>query len=135
MSRARRRRGARPSRARSPQAPRGVIPARGQGDAAARIATFKAEAARAAATLSEVASPADVPAEIARYLRERNLPATLRMGADPRLAALPWDETALEIAHGRFRRPRPQRRQRRLRRRSPRPARWRWSPAPTTRRR
>ena len=76
--------------------PSGVIPGRGQGG----LATFKAEAERAAATLSQIASAAEIPAEIARYLREHNLPATLRVGADPRLAALPWDQTPLELAHG-----------------------------------
>ena len=62
--------------------------------------TFKAEAVRASATLTDVASPADVPAEIARYLREGNMPASLRMGADAKLAAMPWEATALEITHG-----------------------------------
>jgi L-lactate dehydrogenase complex protein LldG len=80
--------------------PRGVIPARGQGDPAARIATFKAEALRAAASIAEVASASDIPAEIARYLREYNMPATLRVGADPRLVGLPWDQTALEVTQG-----------------------------------
>jgi L-lactate dehydrogenase complex protein LldG len=87
-------------RERLAQAPAGIIPARGQGDAAAQAATFKAEAERAQASVAEVASPADVPAEIARYLREANLPAALRMGEDARLAAMPWGATALEIAHG-----------------------------------
>jgi L-lactate dehydrogenase complex protein LldG len=86
--------------ARLKEAPAGVIPKRGQGDLAARIATFKAEAARAAATLTEVAFPADAPAEIARYLREGNMPASLRMGADEKLAAMPWDATSLEISRG-----------------------------------
>ena len=86
--------------ARLGQPPRGVIPARGQGEPAQQIETFKAEALRAAATLSQVASAADIPAEIARYLRESNLPATLRIGADPRLTGLDWAATAIEIAHG-----------------------------------
>jgi L-lactate dehydrogenase complex protein LldG len=87
-------------RSRLDQHPAGIIPARGQGDAAVKNATFKAEAERAGATLAVVASLSDVPAEIARYLRELNLPATLRMGADPRLDGLPWGETSLEVAHG-----------------------------------
>jgi L-lactate dehydrogenase complex protein LldG len=78
------------------RAPSGVIPARGKGG----VATFKAEAERAAATLAEVASAGDVPEAIASYLRERNLPATLRIGADPRLAGLPWGRTPLELSHG-----------------------------------
>ena len=43
---------------------------------------------------------ADAPAEIARFLRESNCPATLRMGDDPRLAGMPWSETTLEILRG-----------------------------------
>jgi L-lactate dehydrogenase complex protein LldG len=81
-------------------APPGVVPKRGQGDAATRLAVFRAEAERAQASAAEVGSWADAPAEIARFLRENNCPATLRMGADARLAAMPWDETALEILHG-----------------------------------
>jgi L-lactate dehydrogenase complex protein LldG len=82
------------------QAPAGIVPMRGQGDAAARSATFRAEAERAQASVVEVESAADVPGEIARFLRDANLPATLRMGDDPRLAAMPWSATALEIASG-----------------------------------
>jgi L-lactate dehydrogenase complex protein LldG len=82
------------------EAPAGVVPQRGQGDLATRVATFRAEAERAQATVAEVGSPADVAAEVARFLRDANCPATLRMGADPRLAALAWGETTLEIAHG-----------------------------------
>jgi L-lactate dehydrogenase complex protein LldG len=78
----------------------GVVPRRGQGEAAERLATFKAEAQRVQATVAEVATAADVPAEIARYLRENNLPATLRFGDDKRLADMPWAATALEIARG-----------------------------------
>ena len=82
------------------EAPIGVVPQRGQGDAAHRAVTFKAEAERAQASVAEIARAEDVPAEIARFLRESNLPATLRMGEDARLAALPWADTALEVAHG-----------------------------------
>ena len=80
--------------------PAGVIPARGQGDKATQIATFKAEAERAQASVVEVENAADVPAEVARFLRDANLPAFLRMGDDARLTAMPWDATTLEIAHG-----------------------------------
>ncbi|MGD1037633.1 MAG: lactate utilization protein [Roseiarcus sp.] len=86
--------------ARLAQAPAGVIPKRGQGEAGERAATFKAEAARVQASLAEVAEAADVPAEVARYLRENNLAATLRMGEDARLGAMPWGATALEISRG-----------------------------------
>ena len=86
--------------ARLAQAPVGIVPRRGQGEAAERLATFKSEAERVQATVAEVATAADVPAEIARFLRENNLPATLRFGDDARLAAMPWAATALEIARG-----------------------------------
>jgi len=86
--------------ARLAQASVGVVPRRGQGEAAERLATFKAEAQRVQATVAEVATAADVPVEIARFLRDNNLPATLRFGEDRRLADMPWAATALEIARG-----------------------------------
>ncbi len=82
------------------EAPAGVVPQRGQGDPAARVAIFKAEAERAQATVAEVAALDDVAAEVARFLRDANCPATLRMGADSRLAAMPWAATALDILAG-----------------------------------
>jgi L-lactate dehydrogenase complex protein LldG len=82
------------------EAPAGVVPQRGQGDVAARTATFRAEAERGDASVAEVASLPEVPSEVARFLRDNNCPATVRMGADSRLAAMPWSETALEILSG-----------------------------------
>ncbi len=82
------------------EAPPGVVPQRGQGDANTRGATFMGVAVRALATVAEVGTRADAPAEVARFLRASNAPATLRMGADPRLAAMPWGGTALDIATG-----------------------------------
>ncbi len=86
-------------RERLASAPRGLVPARGQLDEPGRIALFRAQAEAVQATTAEVAL-AEVPAEIARYLRDNNLPATLRTGADPRLAAMDWSATALVIVHG-----------------------------------
>jgi L-lactate dehydrogenase complex protein LldG len=82
------------------RSPKGLIPARGQVTGEERIALFKVQAESALATVTEVASAADVPQSIAGYLRDHNLPATLRMGDDPRLASMPWGETALELSHG-----------------------------------
>ncbi len=82
-------------------APRGVIPARGQLDRAGRVALFTQMAQAAFASVAVAPGPADVPAEAARRLRDNNLPASLRMGADLRLKAMPWAGTALEIATGR----------------------------------
>jgi L-lactate dehydrogenase complex protein LldG len=80
--------------------PLGIVPARGQLEPAERIALFKAQAERAAATVSLLAEGASVPEEIARFLRDNNLPASLRRGADPRLASLPWDATSLTVDVG-----------------------------------
>lgn len=82
------------------RAPRGVIPARGQVSGEERIALFKTMAEASLATVTEVASAVDVPQSIALFLRNHNLPATLRMGDDLRLKAMPWSDTALEISHG-----------------------------------
>ena len=82
------------------RAPRGVVPARGQAAGAERVALFAAQARLAQASLATVATAADVPTAVAQYLRESNLPATLRRGADGRLAAMPWAETALECLEG-----------------------------------
>jgi L-lactate dehydrogenase complex protein LldG len=86
--------------ARLAKAPAGVVPQRGQGDLKTRVATFKAEAERAQASVVEVPTLAEVPAEVARFLRDNNCPASLRMGDDPRLAGLPWSATPIEILHG-----------------------------------
>ncbi|MBM6596570.1 LutC/YkgG family protein [Microvirga pudoricolor] len=82
------------------RAPRGLIPARGQVQGRERVDLFKLQAEAALATVTEVATPAEVPQSIAAYLRDHNLPATLRMGDDPRLEAMPWSETALDMSQG-----------------------------------
>src|SRR5665213_101597 len=71
-------------------APQGIIPARGRGDATMRLAVFHDEAERVSASVTEVDTAGDVPAAIATYLRDRNLPARLRCGSDSYLAAMPW---------------------------------------------
>jgi L-lactate dehydrogenase complex protein LldG len=82
------------------RAPRGVIPARGQLSGAELVAQFRMQAEAAFATVAEVASPGEVPGAVAEYLRGHNLSAALRMGDDPRLAAMSWGDTALEIGRG-----------------------------------
>lgn len=81
-------------------APVGIIPARGQLDEPGRVALFTKQAEKASATVAVVADDAAVPGEIARFLRHHNLPATLRRGDDPRLAAMPWNGTALTVTTG-----------------------------------
>ncbi|MBX3572534.1 MAG: lactate utilization protein [Mesorhizobium sp.] len=87
--------------ARLAKPPKGVIPARGKLPDDARVDLFETLATKFAATVERVRSPADVPKAVAAYLRAKNLPAAVRVGADKRLAAMPWDrEKALEIRSG-----------------------------------
>jgi L-lactate dehydrogenase complex protein LldG len=82
------------------RAPQGVIPKRSDAIGAERLTLFKEQAEGAMATVAVVADAAAVPAEAARYLRDANLPATLRMGNDPRLAEMPWSSTAIDVKKG-----------------------------------
>ena len=66
------------------QTPRGPIPTRGQGSPAARLATFISEATRISATVVVLDHAQAVPTEIARFLREANLPLTLKRGSSAR---------------------------------------------------
>lgn len=83
------------------RAPKGLIPQRAQLDHAGQVALFIKMAEAAACTVAQVSDAAQAPAEIARYLRDHNLPATLRMGGDARLAAMPWADTPIETSSGR----------------------------------
>ncbi len=80
--------------------PRGVVPARGALPAAERLALFTRMAEAVSASVTHVAEAADVPAAVAEFLRQRNLPAALRMGDDKRLAAMPWAKTQIATARG-----------------------------------
>lgn len=83
------------------RAPKGLIPARAQIDAAAKLALMLEKLEGVQATVARLPNHAAVPAAVAEYLRDNNLPATLRHGDDPRLTGLAWSETALEVATGR----------------------------------
>ena len=87
--------------ARLAQAKPGIIPARGQLDPRPRAELFCAMAEKVAASVRRVKSGADVPKAVSDYLRSKNLPASLRIGADARLAAMPWEkQRALQVRHG-----------------------------------
>ena len=83
------------------RAPRGIIPERGQLSGDALISMFKAQAEAAFTTVAEVDITADVPDAVATFLRNHNLPASVRMGDDLRLRAMAWDATSLEVKRGR----------------------------------
>jgi L-lactate dehydrogenase complex protein LldG len=82
---------------------RNLVPARAASlDHAGRIDLFVAMAEEVQTTVARVASPDDVPGEVARYLAAENLPAELVMAPDPGFAAIPWDQRPLlQIRRGR----------------------------------
>ena len=86
--------------ARLENAPKGVIPARGQLPPAGQRTLFRKMAEKVSATVAEIVSRDDIPKAIAEYLRGQNLPATVRIGEDPLLTRLPWEKTPLEVTHG-----------------------------------
>jgi len=79
--------------------PRGVIPARGQVSGQERIALFVRMVEAAAGSVARLDDRAGVPAAVAEFLRQNNLPMAVRRGADPRLAGLPWERAGtLEVS-------------------------------------
>ena len=82
------------------RAPKSVIPQRGQLTGAALVALFRAQAEAAFSTVADVESTLDVPEAVAGFLRSHNLPASVRIGEDSRLRAMPWAETTLAVAQG-----------------------------------
>jgi L-lactate dehydrogenase complex protein LldG len=83
------------------RAPRGLIPERGQLPPGARVELFCTMAEKVSATVARLPTLAAIPDAIASYLRERNLPAKLRMGEDPILTELAWDSAGqIEILKG-----------------------------------
>jgi L-lactate dehydrogenase complex protein LldG len=82
------------------RAPRGVIPARGELVAAARLQLFRRMAEKVFATVARVTTADEVPAAVADYLRAHNLPARVRAGQDPALVGLPWANTAIDLSAG-----------------------------------
>jgi L-lactate dehydrogenase complex protein LldG len=81
--------------------PRGVVPARGQGTPQERLDLFARMVEQAAGSIARVNDPADVPGEVAAFLRKYNLPMAARRGVDPRLASIPWERAGmLEITTG-----------------------------------
>lgn len=79
-----------------------LIPARGQGGIEHRIRVFTEMMLAVGGTVELLDDIDDVPQAIAVYLRQGNLPAHIRRGADAKLAELPWRRAAaVEVAEGR----------------------------------
>jgi L-lactate dehydrogenase complex protein LldG len=79
----------------------GLIPARGQVSPAERIDLFCDTVTKLFGSVERLKTADDVPSAVARYLREKNLPASIRIGDDPRLGAMPWTaQRALDVRRG-----------------------------------
>ncbi len=74
-------------------APHHPIPARSLRPAPELAAMFENALAAQGADIVAVAEPSRIPAAVANYLETRSLPLRMRTGADPYLAALPWEGT------------------------------------------
>jgi L-lactate dehydrogenase complex protein LldG len=84
------------------QHPRNLIPARGVGDEAHRVRVFTEMMEAVGGSVEIIDDINDVPQAVADYLRNSNLPAHVRRGADPVIARLPWHRGgALEVVEGR----------------------------------
>jgi len=80
----------------------GPLPARARVDGEAACARFTQYAEVAAATVERLASAAHIPAAVARYLRQHNLPPAMVAASHPLLDKAPWDrEPALALRYGR----------------------------------
>jgi L-lactate dehydrogenase complex protein LldG len=77
-------------RARLSDHPRGPVPARGDLDAAGRVDLFQAQAEAVQASVTRLASWAEVPGAVAAYLRTRNRPAEITVAPHPDFQALNW---------------------------------------------
>lgn len=80
----------------------GIIPARARAPADERLRSFQERLQAQRATVECVDRAAGVPSVLALFLRAHSLSMTLRTGADPVLAGLPWQAApALTILRGR----------------------------------
>lgn len=85
-------------RARLDAHPRHTIPSRVALDHAGLVDLFIANATREFATVERLADRSELPAHIAAYLREQNLPAELVIAPHPDLEGVDWDSAPL-LAH------------------------------------
>ena len=80
---------------------RNIVPARAQVPHAERVEMFLDYLGRVDGTCARVAAPEDVPGALTRYLAAENLPPSVVMAPDQRLAAIPWaTQPLLDVHHG-----------------------------------
>ncbi len=80
---------------------RNLVPERAVGTTAKNVKQFCEMMEAVNGTVEHVKSPSDIPGAISRYLRNHNLPQTVRRGADPALDKLPWSKArTLQVSVG-----------------------------------
>ncbi len=84
--------------ARIAAAPAVAAPRQASSHGLQRLTQFMAKVEAAAATVGRVSSLSELPKALAHELRRRNLPAVVRVGADPMFAGLDWG--AIELSRG-----------------------------------
>ena len=78
-----------------------LVPARAQLPHAEQVDLFVSLLENVQGTCARVASESDVPASLARYLAEQNLPARVMMAPGGRLDTISWDDQpTLEVSRG-----------------------------------
>ena len=83
----------------------GPAPAQGASHGPVRLTQFMAKLEGVAATVGRVSGLAELPRALAHELRKRNLPAAIRMGADPIFAGLDWGTLQTSRGVGRIEEP------------------------------
>jgi L-lactate dehydrogenase complex protein LldG len=81
------------------------VPQQAAAQGPARLDQFIAKAEAAAATVSRVQAMGDLPRALAHELRNRNLGASVRVGADPAFAELDWGNIEVSRGPGRIEEP------------------------------
>jgi L-lactate dehydrogenase complex protein LldG len=70
-----------------------------------RISQFVSKVEASAATISKISTIDDLPKALSHELRSRNLPASVRHGADPMFAGLRWGTIETSVGVGRLEEP------------------------------
>jgi L-lactate utilization protein LutC len=91
--------------ARLAQHPAGPVPAQATSHGPQRLRRFMAKLEEAAGSVGRVSSLAELPKAMAHELRKRNLPAAVRMGADPIFQGLDWGMIETSQGVGRIEEP------------------------------
>jgi hypothetical protein len=85
--------------------PAGPVPHQAASHGPQRLKQFMAKVEAAAATVGRVSSLVELPRALGHELRKRNLPAAVRMGAEPMFRGLDWGTISASHGPGRLEEP------------------------------